>query len=213
MKPLNGILLKLCITAYNFLYNKISKLAIKLNDGVHPKHRIMQYYRFFLDNISKGSRVLDIGCGIGFLAYKLSKKASVVNAIDIDQKAIQFAKKRFNNENIQYIYGDIMDFEFKEKFDYIILSNVLEHIKERKKLLDRIKNMTNFILVRVPMINRSWLPLYQKELGYEFRLDNTHYIEYTFEFFKKEMNAVGLKIINFSIQYGELWAKIVKNTI
>ena len=58
------------------------------------------------------------------------------------------------------------------------------------------------------MINRDWFPLYEKELGLEYRLDMTHYIEYTYDSFKEEMDVAGLKIISYSVQFGEIWAKI-----
>ena len=40
------------------------------------------------------------------------------------------------------------------------------------------------------MINRDWITLYKKELGIEWRLDKTHYIEYTLESFKEELEKV-----------------------
>jgi len=40
------------------------------------------------------------------------------------------------------------------------------------------------------MINRDWITLYKKELGVEWRLDKTHYIEYTLESFEKELEKV-----------------------
>ena len=55
------------------------------------------------------------------------------------------------------------------------------------------------------MINRDWITLYKKELGVEYRLDKTHYIEYTLESFKKELEKAELKIQNYSIQFGEIW--------
>ena len=60
------------------------------------------------------------------------------------------------------------------------------------------------------MVDRSWLTIYKQQLGVEYRLDPTHYIEYTFNTFQEEINFVGLKIIEFSIQFGEIWAKIQK---
>ena len=62
------------------------------------------------------------------------------------------------------------------------------------------------------MINRSWLAVYKKDCGFEYRLHKSHYIEYTFESFKKEIESVGLKIITYSIQFGEIWSKVVSIT-
>lgn len=56
------------------------------------------------------------------------------------------------------------------------------------------------------MINRDWIILYKKELGIEWRLDKTHYIEYTLESFKEELEKAGLNLEKYSIQFGEIWA-------
>ena len=56
------------------------------------------------------------------------------------------------------------------------------------------------------MITRDWLPEFKKRLGVEWRLDKTHFIEYTIEDFKTEMEKANLKIINYQIKYGEIYA-------
>jgi hypothetical protein len=77
-----------------------------------------------------------------------------------------------------------------------------------KFILRKVKKLAPRILIRVPMINRDWITLYKKELGLEYRLDKTHFIEYTLESFKKELEQASLKIDKFSIQFGEIWAVI-----
>jgi len=52
----------------------------------------------------------------------------------------------------------------------------------------------------------NWITLYKKELGVEWRLDKTHYIEYTLESFKKELEKAELNLEKYSIQFGEIWA-------
>ena len=168
----------------------------------------MKYHQYFLANINEDSTILDIGCGIGALAYDLSKKAKNVVAIDISKNAIKFARERYSRENIKYIIGDATIYDFNESYDYIILSNVLEHIKDRNNFLKKIIPLAKQILIRVPIFNRSWLTLYKKQLGMEYKLDPTHYIEYTYNSFLNEMDNSGLKIIDYSIQFGEIWAKL-----
>ncbi|GAG73453.1 unnamed protein product [marine sediment metagenome] len=187
MNKLDKFRLSLYIKLHNYLYQKISKLAIILNDDIHPKHRIMKYHQYFLDKIEKNSNILDIGCSIGLISYKIAEKANKVVAIDIDKNAIEIAKKRYNRNNIIYINYDATRHNFENVFDYLILSNVLEHIKNRNRFLKKNKKLSKYLLIRVPMINRGWLPLFKKELGFEYRLDQTHYIEYTLDTFKKEM--------------------------
>ena len=212
MVTLRFLFLRYLLELDNFLYHLINGLVVRVNAGTHPKHRIMKFHQFFLDNIEKNSLVLDIGCGIGALTYTISQKAEKVIACDLNPSSIKYAKRNYSRSNIEYIIADATNYDFKEYFDYIILSNVLEHIKDRKIFLEKLKSLTKYFLIRVPMINRSWLALYKKELGVEYRLDASHYIEYKFESFKNEIAAAGLNIIMYSIQFGEIWAKLQNNT-
>jgi 2-polyprenyl-3-methyl-5-hydroxy-6-metoxy-1,4-benzoquinol methylase len=192
--------------ANNLSYKLISSLVVRENDGVHPKHRIMNYHKFFLDNIKKTDAILDIGCGNGSVAADLADKARIVVGIDIDRKNIADAKKLHRRNNLTYITGDATSYPFNEKFDTIILSNVLEHINQRVQFLHGIKNLAPKILIRVPLITRDWLAVYKKECDLEYRLDPTHFIEYTEKDFKKELSEAGVAIENYYIKFGELYA-------
>ena len=108
----------------NFIYQLLSFLAIKQEGGKHPKHRLMRYHQFFLDNISTTDKVLDLGCGAGFLAFVLAQKAKEVVGIDITKENIAKARQKFKLPNLKFILGDILEYNFKESFDVIVLSNV-----------------------------------------------------------------------------------------
>jgi len=207
MASLRFMYLKFLLKLHNFIYYRISVLVVLINNGLHPKHRIMNYHKFFLDNIEQGSKLLDIGCGIGALTSTISKKAGKIVACDYNANSISIAKSKYSRENIQYIIANATEFEFEDNFDYIILSNVLEHIEDREIFLEKLKPLAKFILIRVPMINRSWITLYKRELGLEYRLDKTHKIEYTLSSFRDEMKRANLELIHYSIQFGEIWAK------
>jgi len=212
MKNFDFFRLKLYIKLHNYLYKRISSLSVKINNGVHPKHRILGFHKFFLDEIEEDSKVLDIGCGLGIVTHDIALKAKTVVGIDNNSVSVKTAQTHFQRDNIKYIFGDATTYNFKEKFDFIILSNVLEHIKGRIIFLKKIKPIAEYFLIRVPMINRSWLPLYKKELGLEYRLDKTHHIEYSIDSFRKELEEADYKILTFSIQFGEIWAKVGKKS-
>lgn len=206
-KRLTLFALKMILRAHSFSYGWAGRLSHKLEkDGLHPKHRIMNYHKFFMDNVNENDTVLDIGCGNGALTYDLAKKAKKVVGIDLSEKNISIAKRKYSRDNIEYIHGDALTDLPNEWFDVIILSNVLEHIDKRVEFLMSIKKLVPKFPIRVPMLDRSWIDVYKKELGLEYRLDKTHFIEYTFEGFKEELGKAGLSVLDYSIQFGEIWA-------
>ena len=208
MKNALQTIIKILLSIHTFLGKVIDVLAMKANGNLHPKHHLMHYYEFFLDNIRSGATILDIGCGNGFVASRIAQKAGKVTGIDTEKANIALAKKDHFEENIEYILGDATTYPFEERYDAIVLSNVLEHIKDRVPFLKSIQRLSNTFLIRVPMLDRDWLPLYKKELGMFYFCDSTHFTEYTEKSFQEEMGAAGLTVESHIIRFGEIWAVV-----
>ena len=202
---------KQLLILHNALYRLISLCAIKAENGLHPKHRLMNYHQFFLDHISPNDYVLDIGCGNGALAFDLAKKARRVVGIDTNQKHQTSWQDRFSAPNLLYLIANATTFVPEQTFNVVVLSNVLEHIEHRIEFLKKIKHLAPIVLIRVPMIDRDWITLYKKELGIEYRLDKTHFIEYTLVTFQMELTSAGFHLKTTSIQFGEIWAIVTTN--
>jgi 2-polyprenyl-3-methyl-5-hydroxy-6-metoxy-1,4-benzoquinol methylase len=201
--------IKILINLHNFSYWGIGFFASY--SGMHPKHRITKYHNFFLKNIDSNDSVLDVGCGNGSVAYDLSKKAKRVVGIDISKKNIELARKKFSGKNLQFILGDATKIKLPTNFDIIILSNVLEHIEERVNFLKKLGEISPKLLIRVPLITRDWISVFKKECGQEYRLSKDHHIEYEEEKFREEIETSGLKIKDYYVKFGELYAIILKN--
>jgi len=201
------LIIKLLLGIHSFSYRVVGYLSQRVeDDGLHPKHRLMNYHKFFVDNVDENDVVLDIGCGNGALSYDVAKKAKKVVGIDLNEKNISAAKERYSKENIEYICGNALKDLPGEEFDVIIMSNVLEHIENRVEFLGMLREKAAKFLIRVPMINRDWITLYKKEMKLDYRLDKGHFVEYTLESFEGELREAGLKIMDYSVQFGEVWA-------
>jgi SAM-dependent methyltransferase len=198
--------IKTLLSLHTFIGKVIDVLAIKANNGLHPKHHLMHYSEFFLDHIGPHSTILDIGCGNGFVASQIATKAEKVTGIDTDRANIKQAKEQHARSNIEYILGDATTFDFPERYDAVVLSNVLEHIRDRVTFLNKIRRLSDTLLIRVPMLDRDWLTLYRKSLGMFYFCDSTHFTEYTLASFQDEMKAAGLCIESSTIRFGEIWA-------
>jgi hypothetical protein len=58
------------------------------------------------------------------------------------------------------------------------------------------------------MYERDWRVPLKKELGIDYRLDSTHFIEYTEIEFREEIHRAGYKIDKFVVNWGEFWAVV-----
>lgn len=198
----------LLLKFHTILYGLITRLSVLAEpNNLHPKHRLMLYHQWFVSQCKSEWRVLDVGCGNGALSADLAKLCKTVVGIDISSDNIKQARQRAEGE---FICADATTYIFGSKFDAVILSNVLEHIQDRVDFLGKLSKNSDLFLILVPMIDRDWVTLYKKEMGIEYRLDQTHFVEYTFESFIEEMKAAGLDVESFRICFGELYAVVRK---
>lgn len=86
-----------------------------------------------------GKRILDVGCATGYLGEKLKNRGNYVVGLDISPLAVDQAKKRLD-EAFVYNLGSDETFPTKEKFDLIIMSEVVEHLFSPKKAINRLKH-------------------------------------------------------------------------
>jgi ubiquinone/menaquinone biosynthesis C-methylase UbiE len=192
------------------IYPVQGELAVAHGAGVHTKHRHTRYHEFFINRIRAGERVLDVGCGIGAVAYDIAEyaKAEVVG-IDLGEADIATARLRYAHPQVRYVVGNVLRDLPDGRFDVVILSNILEHLPGRPEFLRRVQAVAEpaRLLIRVPLFERDWRVPLKRELGVEWRLDPTHETEYTLESFAQEMAEVGLIISHQEVRWGEIWAE------
>ena len=178
-RPISGI--RELISLHEDLMWHVNQAAIRYEKGIHPKHRLMDYHRFFIERLKRSDRVLDVGCGYGAVSFSMAQAGALVTGVDIDEKNIPMARERYKHINLDFVHGDVTRDLPNGVFDVIVMSNVLEHIEDRIGLLKMIQDkfQPKLWLIRVPMINRDWLVPLKKELGMPYFSDPTHYTEYT----------------------------------
>ena len=202
--------LRLLLKLNNQLYHLTGKLACDYGNGLHPKHRLIRYHDFFVNRSSQGERVIDIGCGNGALSYDMAEHGgALVTGVELNELSIAEAKKRYSHERVRYVHGDVLKDLPDEHFDVAVMSNVLEHLPNRVEFLRNAQKRLKpkRWLIRVPLYERDWRVPLMEELGVDYRLDETHFTEYTQESFAEEMAQAGLEIVHEEIRWGEIWCE------
>jgi glycosyltransferase involved in cell wall biosynthesis len=88
-----------------------------------------------IDTVEPGTRVLDIGCGPGFLASELKKKGCIVDGADQWPPENQ---KLFNEFRIWQDPAPL-DVDLRG-YDWVLLLDVIEHLRDPEQFLDRLRH-------------------------------------------------------------------------
>ena len=200
------------LEVYADAYYGMDRGASDYDGGVHAKHRLTRYHDFFVERIHAGERVLDVGCGKGELAYDVAERTgATVVGIDRAGWALSFARSRFSHPRVTYVESDALAYEADARFDVAILSNVLEHVREREALLRSLRERAGAgrLLLRVPSVERDWVVPLRRELGLSYFSDPEHELEYTPDLLRDELRAAGWEMGEPSAVWGEIWVEAV----
>lgn len=126
---------------FQFHKKSVQNLVIKYFGVFHLGGRIRSRILSLILGNGDTSKLtlLDAGCGMGLASVYWSAKFKKVFGVDIDKSKIKQAKllaKDNKIKNIEFKAGDILKNKFtKEKFDIAICFEVIEHVKDHKKLI------------------------------------------------------------------------------
>ncbi|MCX6824774.1 MAG: class I SAM-dependent methyltransferase [candidate division SR1 bacterium] len=170
-------------------------------------------FSWIIDKIKKykkEGKLLDIGCATGFFMDIAEKKGFDVYGVDISKEAVKKAQSLFGEHKV--FNSSIDDFNIKDKFDVIIMTDLLEHVFDPSKTLHQVKSFLNpgGILVVLSPDAGSFSRKLMKKYRMQFKLEHLYY------FTDKSIlslsqnngynliyNCVGIKKINFAYLFGQ----------
>src|SRR3989344_1284754 len=144
-----------------------------------------------MSNLSgEKGRLLDAGCGEGTLLKKFKQKGFDCVGMDISKKAVEMARK---NADVPVYHQTIFDFNKKEKFNVIIISEVLQYVENDIEFLEKAFDLLspNGVLIISEPLN----------VGIETELDkNAGQIrQYSISEIKEKLTRAGFTIENVTV--------------
>jgi len=163
-------------------------------NGYHHFRRL-EIVLFFLRKLGKDLLILDAGCGDGLQMEKYIQSYRVVG-VDISLTRLRRAKDRINKDAV--ILADLFRLPFKNnRFDVVILGEVIEHIEEPElvlKEIHRVLRSSGHILLDTPS-QSNMVDLILRLLGIKpkwgYKLDKTHLWFFKMNQVKKLLQEAG----------------------
>lgn len=116
----------------------------KLNERLKPRELVIK------ERVPKDSRVLDIGCGNSLLPVELKKKGVDVSVSDISDVVLKgYAAYGIGSSQFDLEKPETIQLEGKT-YDYIIMCEVLEHLKNPEEVIKELKKHTKHFIITVP---------------------------------------------------------------
>jgi SAM-dependent methyltransferase len=106
----------------------------------------------------KNAKILEIGCGMGYLTYSLVKDGYNATGLDISQSAVDEAIRNFGEH---YVCADIFKYaeEHRNYYDVVIMTEVIEHVDSPLKFLnDAIQLVSGEGVIIVTTPNKTIYP-------------------------------------------------------
>ena len=104
------------------------------------QYRIGKYY---LDNYVKpyasGTAILDVGCAEGGVLEVFSQAGYQCTGLEYSEHRIHYAEKHSTSE-MKFISGNIEEVTIDQKFDVILMLDVIEHLQKKETALQTLKN-------------------------------------------------------------------------
>jgi hypothetical protein len=157
--------------------NYFNQLAIKRRKRTLSAYywsEITQYINYFTH---EDSSVLEIGCSNGDLIAEVKGNRKV--GIDISDEFIKWAKEQHNNTNTEFICMDANDINFNEKFDLIVVSNLIGFVNDIQNVFQQLQKCCHpNTKIIVQYYNSLWEPIikFSELIGFKKKTPNQNWL-------------------------------------
>jgi ubiquinone/menaquinone biosynthesis C-methylase UbiE len=156
---------------------------------------------FVSRHLGRGDRVLDVGCGSGYLTSLLAQFGHSARGIDVSEEAVDLARRDYLADNVEFHVADALMLTDKdlEAVNVVFLCHVLGFFEDPQKFLGLLARNVDSVLIEVPDFDSTTLNVFRQRLGLELMFRDQGYVN---EFDRDEMRVL-LDASRLSVQESE----------
>ncbi len=141
-------------TVVRYFENVVRSSRWKRKMAAYREHTI----KFLSQVVPENKKVLLIGCLTSEILEALRPSYGV--GLDVSEEAVRLARANCQNPNVRYHCALPEEYKTTEKFDYVILLNVVDHSDDVLALVDSVSKFVHEdSRVILSMLNPLWHPL------------------------------------------------------
>jgi SAM-dependent methyltransferase len=130
------------------------RAALRLRESGRFYHQLLKRHYAFL--VPPGQRVLEIGCGLGDVLAAVNPSCGC--GVDFSPATIELARQR--HPQLEFEVADALEFSTNEKFDYILLSDLVNDLGDVQALLMRLQEVSHAdTRLVLNFFNNLWRPV------------------------------------------------------
>lgn len=149
----------------------------------------------------KDKRILDIGCSTGYIGAEIKKTGNYVVGIDVSEPAILKARAKIDEAYVMNVSGDWLEQVAENKFDVVILAEVLEHVFDPVEVLKKVNDVLlskGRVIITTPNI-MAWHNRLKFVFGiFEYQNQGTfdfgHIRFFTYKYLRRVLSESGFEI-------------------
>jgi len=145
---------------YDLLSQAIPDFILSENNPLIWQNELRYpYFRRWIGDV-RGKRVLDIGCGWGFLARKFAADRAKVTCLDLSSVTLEIARREGSKQELtmDFVRSAAEHQPLKCSFDIVTATDVLEHVEDLSAVIAEVSRVLKpGGLFGFVTVNRNWL--------------------------------------------------------
>jgi 2-polyprenyl-3-methyl-5-hydroxy-6-metoxy-1,4-benzoquinol methylase len=123
--------------------NSLDAIALNYTEEIGFEVNLQKYKIQEIRKFIRGVSMLDVGCGVGAMTKAFEKYFDRIVGIDGSEVKIGKANLLNSAQNISYVLTMFEEYKPTEKFDFIVSTNVLEHVPDSITFLKTLSEWLN----------------------------------------------------------------------